>query len=236
MDQIEEEEAACGGESFTSSTKVLLASGAAIPIARLKPGDKVLATNVKTGKTQAETVAAVLVHYDADLYDLKVEEGTRTAVIRTTASHLFWDTTTRKWVKAAAFHAGDHLRTPTGGTATVAGGYTPNQHTGWMWDLTIPGDHDFYIDTIATPVLAHNVSCPPLNNSQAADMANRLGYRPTNIFIRGQRVFYNGKNYIVQDIDSHSGGLWKMARTVCGLQSKETRMGTYDYNGNYIGP
>jgi len=27
-----------------------------------------------------------------------------------------------------------------------------------MWDLTIPGDHDFYIDTIATPVLVHN--CP----------------------------------------------------------------------------
>lgn len=25
-----------------------------------------------------------------------------------------------------------------------------------MWDLTIPGDHDFYIDTVAAPVLVHN--------------------------------------------------------------------------------
>ncbi|MGH3236279.1 MAG: hypothetical protein ACRDOH_24090 [Streptosporangiaceae bacterium] len=25
-----------------------------------------------------------------------------------------------------------------------------------MWDLTIPGDHDFYIDTTAAPVLVHN--------------------------------------------------------------------------------
>jgi hypothetical protein len=83
-----------------------------------------------------------------------------------------------------------------------------------MWDLTIPGDHDFYI-----------------SNSQAADMAKRLGYRPTNRFIRGQRVYYNGKTYIVQDIDSHSGGLWKMAKSIRGLTNKKIRMGAYDYNG-----
>lgn len=46
--------------------------------------------------------------------------------------------------------------TPTGGTATVLGGHTPQDRSGWMWDLTIPGDHDFYIDT--TAALVHN--CP----------------------------------------------------------------------------
>jgi len=35
---------------------VLLASGAAIPMSQLKPGEKVLATNTKTGKTQAEAI------------------------------------------------------------------------------------------------------------------------------------------------------------------------------------
>jgi RHS repeat-associated protein len=158
VDEVEEEAATCGGESFTASTKVLLASGATIPIAALKPGDKVLATNVKTGKTQAETVAAVLVHHDTNLYDLTIKAGHRTAVIHTTASHLFWDTTTRQWVKAANLRPGDHLRTPSGGSATVAGGHIPEQTAGWMWDLTIPGDHDFYIDTAATTILAHN--CP----------------------------------------------------------------------------
>jgi hypothetical protein len=49
-----------------------------------------------------------------------------------------------------------------------------------------------------------------------------------------QRV--NGKNFIVQDIDSHSGGLWKMADTIKGLGSKTTRSGTYDYDLNYIAP
>jgi hypothetical protein len=42
-----------GGESFTAATGVLLASGKAIPISRLKVGDKVKAVNTKSGKAQA---------------------------------------------------------------------------------------------------------------------------------------------------------------------------------------
>jgi hypothetical protein len=37
---------ACGGQSFTATTRVLLANGKTRPIASLKPGDKVLATNM----------------------------------------------------------------------------------------------------------------------------------------------------------------------------------------------
>jgi RHS repeat-associated protein len=158
----EEAGATCGGASFTASTKVLLASGAAIPISQLKVGDKVLATSTRTGKTQAETVAAVLVHRDTDLYDLTIRVGNKTAVIDTTRSHLFWVPGIRgsggSWVKAGALRYGTHLRTSSGGTATVTGGWTSRVTAGWMWDLTIPGDHDFYIDTIAAPVLVHN--CP----------------------------------------------------------------------------
>jgi hypothetical protein len=54
-------------DSFAPATKVLLASGAAIPIRQLRPGDKVLATNVKTGKTSRETVKAVILEHDNDL-------------------------------------------------------------------------------------------------------------------------------------------------------------------------
>ena len=166
-----------GGQSFTAGTKVLTASGAVVAISRLKPGDKVLATNTKTGKTQAERVAAVLVHYDQDRYDLKVRAAGHTSIIHTTRSHLFWNQTTRRWTKAAALKYGTHLRTPTGGTATVVGGWTPKVTTGWMWDLTIPTDHDFYIQAAASTVLAHNensVSCGAAaeesrDGAQAAD-------------------------------------------------------------------
>jgi hypothetical protein len=78
--------------SFTASTRVLLANGTAVPIASLKPGDKVLATNTKTGKTSAETVTAVLLEHDNDLYNLTIDTAHgRTAVIHTTARHLFWN-------------------------------------------------------------------------------------------------------------------------------------------------
>jgi hypothetical protein len=39
------------------------------------------------------------------------------------------------------------------------GGSTPRDAAGWMWDLTIPGDHDFYIQaTTDTAILVHNCS------------------------------------------------------------------------------
>jgi RHS repeat-associated protein len=166
--------AVCGGMSFTPATKVLLASGVAVPIASLKPGDKVLATNTRTGKTQAEPVTAVLVHHDTNRYDLKVRTASRTAVIGTTATHLFWDLGTRRWVKAAALGQGEHLETPDG-TATVLGGYVPRNRAGWMWDLTVTGDHDFYIVTPIGSVLVHNCAAGP-------------GLRGVN----WRRVFING--------------------------------------------
>src|SRR5262249_17987902 len=79
------------GLSFARSTRVLLASGATAPIASLKVGDKVLATNTKTGKTSPETVTAVLVNHDHNLFDLKVKTAHGTAVIHTTSNHPFWD-------------------------------------------------------------------------------------------------------------------------------------------------
>lgn len=150
--------AACGGMSFTAGTKVLLASGIAVPIASLKLGEKVLATNTRTGKTQAEPVTAVLVHHDTNRYDLTVKTSHGTAVIRTTSTHLFWDPATRRWVKADALGHGGYLRTSGGAQATVIGGHTPRERNGWMWDLTVTGDHDFYVYTTAAPVLVHN--CP----------------------------------------------------------------------------
>jgi hypothetical protein len=43
-------------------------------------------------------MTAVLVNRDTDLYDLTVKTGHGTEVIRTTASHLFWDPAARRWV------------------------------------------------------------------------------------------------------------------------------------------
>jgi hypothetical protein len=158
--------------SFTPDTRVLLASGTTAAISSLKPGDKVTATNVTTGKTQPEAITAVEVHHDTDLYDLKVKTSHGTQVIHTTASHLFYDPHLKQWQPASKLKKGEHLQTPDGSLAVADGGVTPKLHDGWMWDLTVPGnnDHDFYVVPAQadgshhtlyvvagnTPVLVHN--------------------------------------------------------------------------------
>jgi hypothetical protein len=155
-----------GGESFTATTKVLLASGAAVPISQLEPGDKVLAANTGTGKTQAETIAAVLVHHDTDLCDLKVAEVRRTAVIGTTSSHFVLGARPRRaWRPVGHGRRRPEIRHPAAHPRRQRrrGRHwrrIPREASGWMWDLTVPGDHDFYIDTVAAPVLVHN--CPTM--------------------------------------------------------------------------
>lgn len=49
-------------------------------------------------------------------------------------------------------------------------------------------------------------------------------------------MFKKGNRYITSDVDSHSGGTWKMADSIRNLGSKSTRMGTYDANLNWIAP
>jgi len=173
------------GESFTAETKVLLASGAAIPISALSPGDKVLATNTKTGKTSPEAVTAVMVKRDTDKYDLTIRSGHRTAVIDTTRSHLFLDLTRGGWVKAGALKRGDRLRTPSGSIAAVVSGRTPADSAGWMWDISVPGgnDHDFYIDTAAAPVLVHN--CPSYYRGARAGEEPSFTLKPNEYRLTG---------------------------------------------------
>ncbi len=142
---LAEDAAASCGLSFTASTRVLLAGGKTVPISQLKPGDKVLATNVRTGKTQPETVAAVLVHHDTNRFNLTVRTLRGSSVIQTTRNHPFFDLTRHRWIKAAALKHRDCLRSSNGMSVTVVGGLTPANAAGWMWDLSIPGggDHDF---------------------------------------------------------------------------------------------
>jgi hypothetical protein len=59
------------------------------------------------------------------------------------------------------------LGTHRGARAAVLGGYAPRSRTGWMWDLSVSTDHDFYIDVAATTaILVHN--CAALDGRLAA--------------------------------------------------------------------
>ncbi|WP_076104759.1 toxin C-terminal domain-containing protein [Paenibacillus odorifer] len=74
-----------------------------------------------------------------------------------------------------------------------------------------------------------------LINKETDMLAEYLGFTKTKLKIKDKPVYKNGKLYIVQDLDSHIGGIWKMATKPEYLASKDTRLGTYDALLNRIG-
>jgi RHS repeat-associated protein len=75
---------------------------------------------------------------------------------------------------------------------------------------------------------------PLANNAEARAVAQALGFQAVRDRSSGQLVFTNGKAFISRDVPSrttgstHNGGVWKAARSLEGLGSRDTRMGTYN--------
>jgi RHS repeat-associated protein len=142
--------------SFSAATTVLMADGSTKPISTLKVGDKVRTVDTKTGRARVQTVTAVLVHLDHDLYDLTVRDGGKVEVVHSTASHPIWDQDRRQWVNADHLATGTALRTPDGSAASVARGAPAPVADGYMWDLTVDTDHDFFVRAAGSAILVHN--------------------------------------------------------------------------------
>ena len=104
-----------------------------------------------------------------------------------------------------------------------------------VYNFEVEDFHTYYVGE--STILVHNANCGSFNGSEVTKSAEKLGYQKTNYRSHGQTVYYNSRNktYITRDVDGHNGGVWKMAKSVKGLASKETRMGTYDENLVLIG-
>jgi RHS repeat-associated protein len=158
------------GLSFSPDTLVLLADGESKPISELKVGDKVIGTDTKTGSSRARTVQAVLINHDTDLLDLVVIDrvGHR-SIVHTTAKHPIWDDTTHRWVPAAHLPVKHLLHTADGRTMRVLEMVVPTITSGYMWDLTVEQDHDFYVKAGAAAILVHNCLGPVRLSEETRD-------------------------------------------------------------------
>jgi hypothetical protein len=154
-----------------------MADGTTKPIKDINLGDKVTATNPKTGKTDAKPVTKLHLNRDHDLTDVAtsattstdspsakttsgkalVAAGTMTtAVLATTQHHPFCDDTAQTWTDTASLTPGvSTLRTPDGETHTVAA-VTSYIGTRNMYNLTVDHTHTYYVIAGTTPVLVHN--------------------------------------------------------------------------------
>jgi hypothetical protein len=142
----------CIRHSFAPGTLVLMADGSKKPIEKVKPNEKVLATDPVTGKTTKKSVVATHINLDVDLTDLVIGEG---AVLQTTTHHPFWSKDQSGWVNAADLEQSESLAALDGSPLRVST-VTSYSATRVMYDLTVDTVHTYYVLAGNTPVLVHN--------------------------------------------------------------------------------
>ncbi|MEV6007854.1 RHS repeat-associated core domain-containing protein [Streptomyces sp. NPDC051976] len=166
--------------SFVRDTPVRLATGKSEPIAQIRAGDTVLATNPQTGLTKPERVQKVIVtHTDEDFTDLSIAASPANPnappaaahTLTTTWHHPFWDATRHQWTDAHDLTPGTTLRQPDGTTATVVAVRNYHHHA-TTYDLTVADVHSYYVLAGETPVLVHNCGGSIPRHRSVCDCAN----------------------------------------------------------------
>ncbi|MFD3483892.1 polymorphic toxin-type HINT domain-containing protein [Streptomyces sp. NPDC058665] len=156
----------CTKNSFTPETRVLLADGTSKSIEDVRVGDKVLATDPKTGKTYAKTVTAEIKGQGAKnlvkvTIDTDGKKATGPATVTATDGHPFWVPELNEWITATALKPGQWLRTSAGTHVQITAVARWTQQA-TVYNLTVAGVHTYYVLAGATPVLVHN--CGPSND------------------------------------------------------------------------
>ncbi|MFG1954733.1 LamG-like jellyroll fold domain-containing protein [Micromonospora sp. NPDC048830] len=163
--------AACGAagrrHSFDPKTRVLMADGSSRPIEDVNVGDKVMATEPTTGKSEPKQVTQLHRNDDKDLTDLTVrDQDGKVTKVETTWHHPFWNATKRKWDDAKDLKPGTKLLVRGKGAVTVVA-VLNKLGAKEMRDLTIADIHTYYVIAGGTPVLVHNNNkkCGPDNQT-----------------------------------------------------------------------
>ncbi|WP_369212826.1 polymorphic toxin-type HINT domain-containing protein [Streptomyces flavofungini] len=160
-DRLEEAAASCKvANSFTPGTKVLMADGSTKSIEDIDIGDKVLATDPKTGKTKVRTVTAEIKgkgtkHLVKVTIDTDGKKGDKTSSVTATDGHPFWVPALNEWIDAKDLRTHQRLRTGAGTYVEIASVERWTQQAA-VHNLTVAGLHTYYVLAGATPVLVHN--------------------------------------------------------------------------------
>ncbi len=246
-------------QCFKEGTNVLTEDGNKA-IEDIKEGDMVLSYDENTGKQGYKKVIRLFRNSTKLWVELTVKvDGKEQEPISCTPEHPFYilnveeDTPlvnfeernnkehNGQWVSAKDLKSGDVVLLESGKHGTI--NRVEIEKLGIpevTYNFEVADFHTYYVGEEG--ILVHNM-CPGaddlvgsaddvgiMTNKQAAELADQLGYSPTNYRSQGQTVFKNakGNRFITQDITSHNGGVWKMADSVEKLASRATRMGTYD--------
>lgn len=147
--------------SFVPGTKVLMGDGSTKPIEDVKPGDKVMATDPETGRTEVQTVAAAIKgdgvkHLVKVTIDTDGERGAETAEVTATDGHPFWVPELHEWVDATDLQSGQWLQTNAGTYVQVTAIERWTVARATVHNLTVANIHTYYVVSGESSVLVHN--------------------------------------------------------------------------------
>jgi len=161
--------------SFGAATPVLMADGTLKPISEVRIGDRVITTDPKTGKQRKRRVIDTWSHLDRlRLLDVDGE------IIHATAGHAFYNQTDREWQAARDLDRGDHVLTANGTAIPVNGLRHGVTWTGWAYNLTIAGEHNYHVGQHR--ILAHNEKCDILPKPTVSGGSNKLQNLVDNLY------------------------------------------------------
>ncbi|MFJ8061409.1 polymorphic toxin-type HINT domain-containing protein [Streptomyces sp. NPDC096142] len=152
--------------SFIPDTQVLVADGAAKSIEDVKTGDKVLATDPATGRTEAKTVTAEIIGKGRKnlvriTLSIEIDGKKKTASVTATAGHPFWVPELGGWVDAAQLIDGERLSTSTNAVIRITDVDRWTQPA-TVYNLTVADLHTYYVVAGNTSVLVHNAGGEPV--------------------------------------------------------------------------
>ncbi len=144
---------------FLAGTDILMADGSTKDIEEVELGDKVQATDPKTGETGPREVTR-LITTTGDKHFNKLSIATEDGAEELTATHEhpFWSPSESAWITAGSLEPGMTLLTDDGDTVIVTGNRAFTQHA-TTYNLTVNDLHTYYALAGTTPVLVHNSSC-----------------------------------------------------------------------------
>ncbi|MFF1837975.1 polymorphic toxin-type HINT domain-containing protein [Streptomyces sp. NPDC058231] len=145
--------------SFLPTQQVKTVDGTTKPLKDVQTGDKVIATDPETGKTEPrEVLATIITKDDKDFTELTVTTNAGDVELIATDHHPFWSPSEHAWVDTADLHSGMTLRTDVG-TPVIVRTTRSFQKTMETRNLTVDGLHTYYVLAGTTPVLVHNSNC-----------------------------------------------------------------------------
>ncbi|MFE1895881.1 RHS repeat-associated core domain-containing protein [Streptomyces yangpuensis] len=146
--------------SFVPGTMVLMADGSAKPIEEVKIGDDVVATDEKSGVTEAQPVVGEIIgEGQKNLVEITIDidgtEGNASEKVTATDRHPFWAPAVQKWLDATDLTAGQWLQTSANEMVQVTDVKRWTQEK-QVRNLTVASKHTYYVFAGAAAVLVHN--------------------------------------------------------------------------------